>query len=148
MLCKREPRSIPSPGLLQQGNPPHCGIPLRCSQSSDCSPLEDTNANNPVHPYTCSSSYSCFLFEYDTPDGVWSFSLPARDWSDAEEKLRGIRRTGRVMGQIKCVIPALRGGAVLRILCAIRNFFILPNSVISSALTLPVKSGGGEFIFG
>lgn len=128
IVCKRGRRKIPSQGLLQQGSPLRYDSPRHCSQSCDCSRLEDTNANIPASPYTCSRSYSCFLFEFDTPDGVWSFSLPALDWADAEEKLRGIRRSGRLLGEIKATLPASRGGLVVRILCVIRNLFILPNA--------------------
>ena len=70
--------------------------------------------------------YNDFLFEYDTPDGVWSFSLPARDWEDAEEKLRGIRRSGRVIGEVKAKIP-VRLGLIARVGCAFRNIIHLPN---------------------
>ena len=115
-----------SPKQSLQDNPAYSRNLLHYSRSSFHSRLGDTNANIPVYPDIPDRTYHSFLLEYDTPDGVWSFTIHARDFADAEAKLRGIRRTGRVLGEIKMTVP-VNIGFVAKAMCAICNFLHLPN---------------------
>jgi hypothetical protein len=53
--------------------------------------------------------YPNFLFSYRMDGSQWSFSLPAKDFDDAQRRLAAIAMTGKVDGECFAQIPAYRG---------------------------------------
>lgn len=61
-----------------------------------------------------------FTYEYQYQNAQWSFEIPAKDQADAEARMRAIRTTGVVSGEIMMDIPVPRPRSLVQ---AIRHFF-------------------------
>lgn len=70
------------------------------------------------------SEYKNFVYSYRHEDKEWSFHVYARDFDDAFARMRAIRRTGQLDGELVCEIPCNETQSIfLKAICEIRNFF-------------------------
>jgi hypothetical protein len=64
------------------------------------------------------------LFSYSLDDGSkWGFQFPAENFDDAEERLRAIRRTGVVDGQLMGTY-SVRLGPWVKFKCWCKNLWL------------------------
>jgi len=66
--------------------------------------------------------YKPFLVEYTFGNSQWNFVIHARNWQEAEERLKRAGTYGRVIGSDVVTVPAI-GGPFVKAYVWLHNFW-------------------------
>lgn len=65
--------------------------------------------------------YKTFCVSYRFAGGEWSFEIKARDWAEAEARLKAIG-WARIDGEIVATLPGWLPAWSVALICAVRNW--------------------------